>query len=94
MDKLVNIIGLAPSELPFDQLIEKLQRERQRITTSIALWKQKGSWKQKGRSLRPEGPPARGLSMANIRALKAAGISPEKFRVLLEKGEGLRPKDE
>ena len=35
MEKLISIIGLAPSEIPFQELLEKLSRERSRIADFI-----------------------------------------------------------
>lgn len=39
MNRLVNIIGLAPSELPFTDLITKLQHERDRVRAALEWFK-------------------------------------------------------
>lgn len=87
MDRLPSVIGPAPSELPFDQLIEKLQKERKRITTSIAMWRQNGSW-ERGKPKKTKTKTKKAISKASASALAAAGISPEEFRALLEQEKG------
>lgn len=77
MNRLPSVIGPAPSEVPMEEFIIKLRKERQRIVNSIELWKK--SPPKKGKTKR-----ASGLSNEIIRAAMEAGISPEELELMLK----------
>ena len=39
MNRLVSIIGLAPSEMPFSDLIAKLEKERNRVRAALETFR-------------------------------------------------------
>ena len=76
MDKLVNIIGPAPSELSQADLLTRVRTERERVRRAIELFK--------GRMLtRPKGGK-KGLTKKAINEiLKDAGLTPEQLNEFL-----------
>ncbi len=76
MNRLVSVIGLAPSELPFEEFVEKLRKERVRVTNNIARWKQAGSYSKKRK--RKKKVSAKDMALASI--LAEAGMTLEELK--------------
>jgi len=81
MDNLVRVIGKAPSEMPYDLLLERLREERERVRRNLIFLKNNPSGKVK---------KAKGRTKKDITAaLEAAGLTEEEFMkgLALLKGE-------
>lgn len=84
MERLVSVIGPAPSELSKEMLIAKLKKERDRVREALVAFRNNTSFRQK----RPTTKKARIDPLAAVAA--QAGITPAELRALLEaekKGE-------
>ena len=76
MDKLVNIIGPAPSELSPPDLLIKIRTERERVRRAIELFK--------GRMLTPRKGRKKGLTKKAINEiLEESGLTPEQLNEFL-----------
>ncbi len=76
MDKLVSIIGPAPSELSQADLLIKVRTERERVRRAIELFKGRMLTRPKGRK--------KGLTKKAINEiLKDAGLTPEQLNEFL-----------
>ena len=54
MNNLVKVIGLAPSELPEGEFLEKLLKERQRSINSLILFRTQPKKTKKGKKAKPK----------------------------------------
>ena len=85
MERLVSIIGLAPSELSRESLLERLRKERDRVREALQAFRNNTSFRQ----TRPK--KAKSPAIDPLAAIAAqAGISPTELRALLaaeKKGE-------
>lgn len=77
MDKLVSVIGLAPSELSHSDLLIKIRTERDRVRRAIELFK--------GRSHGTTGGKKKGLTKVAInKILKDSGLTAEQLNNFLK----------
>lgn len=75
MDSLVRVIGPAPSELPLEDLIEKLASERNRVRRSLLWFKTAPEAKARSKKTGKKRPTKRKLSTM----AKKEGLSPEQL---------------
>lgn len=61
MDRLTSIIGLAPSELPWNDLLVKLRVERERVRKALELWSSSRGLKRK--PSKPKGITPAGIKL-------------------------------
>lgn len=84
MDRLISIIGPAPSELSQEDLFVRLRKERDRVREALIAFRESTSFRQsRTKAKAPKVDP-----LAAIAA--AAGLSPEELRKLISaemKGE-------
>lgn len=72
MNRLISVIGLAPSELSWKDLIQKLRIERERVRKALESW-------TAGKFKAPKGRKAKGINLTSVRAVaKQMGISVEE----------------
>jgi hypothetical protein len=80
MERLTTVIGLAPSEMPREQLMQLIRAEHQRVAVGVETY---GSQKKKGAKKAPTGPKK--LSgKALLVYLDAKGVSIEEYKDMLE----------
>lgn len=82
MNHLPSVIGPAPSELPWQDLLRKLRIERERVRSALESW-------ASGKFKTPRGRKASGINLTAIRAIaKKMEISVEEVgRMLSEEVE-------
>ncbi len=83
MDKLISVIGLAPSEIPREELLRKLSRERDRVRRSIIYFRKQFQAKQKPKASKVKkkgGKPA----SRTLTKMKNAGVTAEDMQRALE----------
>lgn len=78
MNRLIRIIGLAPSELSIDALIERLKVERVRVAASLDMFKLQPSRRIPTAKITQPKMSSR-VAQKIIDACKAANISIEEF---------------
>ena len=72
MNRLVSVIGPAPSELPREKLIQKLRKERERVRLFLESW-------AAGKFKTPKSRKTKGINLTSIRTIaKEMGISVEE----------------
>lgn len=72
MNHLPSVIGPAPSELPWQDLLRKLRGERERVRLALESW-------ATGKFKTPKDRKAKGVNLTSIRAIsKEMGISVEE----------------
>ncbi len=79
MNRLVKIIGSAPSELPLEALIERLKIERVRVSASLDMFKTMPIRKTSTRIAKPKSNLPAGVTQKIIDACKAANITIDEF---------------
>jgi len=80
MKNLTKVIGLAPSELPRNELIKRIRKEHQRVSEGVEAYTSKAKRKSSG------GP--RALSATKFLAkLKEAGMTLEQYEKLTKEME-------
>ncbi len=80
MKKLITVIGLAPSEMPRDALMQRIRAEHQRVSVGVEAY---GTQVKKKGKKAPAGPKK--LSgKALLTHLKAKGVSLEEYNDMLE----------
>jgi len=80
MDKLALIIGPAPSELPFDQLLVRLSVERNRTREAIARYRAQPA----GKVSKPT-KKKRNAEMSKL--LVETGLTPEELSALIKESK-------
>ena len=86
MDNLVRTVGLAPSEMPLEKMIEKLGEERKRITAAILQWREENLPKKKKK--KKVSRKKRAKQVDNVaKALADIGTDRDKMFELLMKRE-------
>jgi DNA-binding Xre family transcriptional regulator len=84
MDRLIPIIGRAPSEMPKEELLEVLQRERDRVRKVQEEWERLNI--KKPRKGKKKAAKPKGLTPKKLDALcKQLGMTPQEIVELLKK---------
>jgi hypothetical protein len=77
MNRLIKIIGDAPSEIPIEVLIERLKLERVRVSASLDMYKMQPSRKVATTTIKTKIPA--GIPQKIIDACRAANITIDEF---------------
>ena len=86
MDRLVSVIGPAPSELSLeDYLAQRLIPERSRVTEELIKFRNQVTNPKKKKAKARKAAKPRGENARILALLKEKGISPEEFRQILLK---------
>lgn len=79
MNCLITVVGLAPSELSHENLIQKLRVERERVRQALESW-------ATGKFKTPKGRKTKGINLTSIRTIaKQMGISVEEVEEMFSK---------
>ena len=88
MNHLISVIGLAPSELSWNDLLKKLRIERERVRQSFETW-------AKSKGLKKAKAPSQKREITSLkRGAKSIGLSIEEIEKILSKEVERRKRDE
>ena len=83
MNSLTRVLGPAPSELPFEELLEKLSLERDRMRRNL-IWFQNNNAQRKPKKAAPKAKAGGGRAPKLSTLAKRAELSPELLAQALE----------